>query len=246
MVVGSTVGTYRMFRRLIKQAVGPKNLGRLRFLRNPVSGRAWGGPFNGQRGRCLLMASLIANLKPEAIVETGTYLGTTTEWLAAFQYPVFTIESDAENYGYATQRLAATPNVNVIHGDSRTALLSLVEANVTAWAEHTVLFYLDAHWNDDLPLLGELDVIFGRLEKAIVVIDDFEVPDDPDYEFDTYDTTGSLSQKLIGQTLEKHNLLIRYPRLRAVHETGRRRGCAVLSRANEGRVIDLVNNEVLR
>ncbi len=192
------------------------------------------------------MASLIATLKPAAIVETGTYLGTTTEWLAAFQYPVFTIESDPENHGYATQRLAHTPNVSVIHGDSRTALLSLVEANLAAWADQTVLFYLDAHWNDDLPLLGELDIIFGRLQKAIVVIDDFEVPDDPDYGFDIYETGESLSLNLLRQALEQHHLRIQYPRLRAVEETGQRRGCAVLSRVEERRMIELVNTQMLR
>ena len=54
---------------------------------------------NGQAWRCRLVAELILKLDPVALVETGTYLGTTTEWLSAFQLPVFTCEASAENFG---------------------------------------------------------------------------------------------------------------------------------------------------
>src|SRR5436190_4416368 len=41
----------------------------------------WGGAFNGQEGRRALFVDLIERLKPAAIVETGTFRGSTTEWM---------------------------------------------------------------------------------------------------------------------------------------------------------------------
>lgn len=37
-----------MIREFTKKAIGPQNVGRLRYWRNPA---VWGGPFNGQRER---------------------------------------------------------------------------------------------------------------------------------------------------------------------------------------------------
>jgi len=80
-----------------EEALDPRRVGAMKFRENPALGRAWGGPMNGQRWRCLMFAELVHKIEPKAIVETGTYLGTTTEWLAAFQLPVFTCEADPEN-----------------------------------------------------------------------------------------------------------------------------------------------------
>jgi hypothetical protein len=44
-----------------------------------------------------------------------------------------------------------------------------------------LFFYLDAHWNEDLPLAEEIDLIFSRSPCAVVMIDDFEVPGDPGF-----------------------------------------------------------------
>jgi hypothetical protein len=44
------------------------------------------------------------------------------------------------------------------------------------WARnHSLFVYLDAHWNDDLPLAEELEIVFGACPNAIVMIDDFNV-----------------------------------------------------------------------
>src|SRR5262249_51242413 len=157
-----------------------------RYRRHPDTGRCWGGPFNGQKGRCILIAALVSRLEPKAIVETGTYLGTTTEWLAAFQLPVFTIESNREDYGFARARLGTIPNITVVCSDSRRGLRSLVKGPLQSLVTECVLVYLDAHWDDDLPLAEELDFVFADLPNAVVVVDDFEVPGDPGYGYDNY------------------------------------------------------------
>ena len=96
--------------------------------------------------------SLVAALGPTSIVETGTYRGTTTTFFAASGLPVFTIEARARNYGYAKARLRHLENVRLIHGDSRTALLELLQS-ANALPEAGIPFvYLDAHWKEDLPL----------------------------------------------------------------------------------------------
>ena len=51
--------------------------GAIEYTVHPDRGIAWGGAFNGQRSRKELFHSLIEKFAPVAIVETGTYLGTS-------------------------------------------------------------------------------------------------------------------------------------------------------------------------
>ena len=44
--------------------------------------RTWRGPFNGQNARQQIVRDLVFSLKIEQFVETGTFRGTTTEFLA--------------------------------------------------------------------------------------------------------------------------------------------------------------------
>ena len=181
---------------------------------------------NGQRWRCLMFAELVHKTAPKAIVETGTYLGTTTEWLAAFQLPVFTCEAHPENYGFSTARLQATPNVRVLKADSRAFLTQLLRGR---FGDGPNLFYLDAHWNADLPLADELEIIFGRSLDSVVVIDDFEVPGDPGYAFDDYGAGKALTSEYISGMIERFKLRAYYPTKPSTCETGAKRGCVVLA-----------------
>jgi len=115
----------------------------------------------GWRG-VVLFDSIVAECSPTAVVETGTHLGSTTEYFAATHLPIYSVEYDRRRYG-AKIRLWRRRNVHLKRGDSRAG---------------PVLFYLDAHWEADLPLYEELVLIFGRCSDAIVMIDDFSVPFD--------------------------------------------------------------------
>lgn len=212
----------------LQQRLDPERLGALKFQRQPALGRAWGGPMNGQRWRCLMFAELVHKTAPKAIVETGTYLGTTTEWLAAFQLPVFTCEAHPENYGFSRARLAATPNVRLVRADSRPFLAQLFAGPLR---DGPNLFYLDAHWNADLPLAEELEIIFGRAPDSVVVIDDFEVPGDPGYAFDDYGAGKALNADYISGIVERFGLEAHYPATPSAFETGAVRGCVVLARS---------------
>ena len=210
----------------LQHSLERQRAGALKFLQQPALGRAWGGPMNGQRWRCLMFAELVHKTAPKAIIETGTYLGTTTEWLAAFQLPVFTCEADPENFGFAKARLGATPNVRVLPADSRAFLTQLLRGPLGAGPN---LFYLDAHWNDDLPLAQELEIIFGRSLDSVVVIDDFEVPGDPGYGFDDYGAGKALTAAYISGVAERFKLSAYYPITPSTDETGALRGCVVLA-----------------
>ena len=101
-----------------------------------------------------------------------------------------------------------------------------------------MLFYLDAHWNADLPLAEELEIIFARCSQAVVMIDDFQVADEPAYGFDDYGPANGLTLDYIAPALRKFNLFPFYPAIPASEETGSRRGCIVL--AGEARQVEII------
>lgn len=216
-----------MIMRLARAILSPTAFGELRYRRYPTSGRHR-GPLNGQRERCLIMAELIGRTKPSAIVETGTFLGNSTEWLSAFQVPIFTIESNPESFGFARARLRMTPNATPLLADSRSGLRQLFAGPLSDSATRTIMFYLDAHWNEDLPLAEEIDLVFQACPNAVVVIDDFEVPHDSGYSFDDYGAGKSLDASYIRPAIQQLGLRAYYPTVPASQETGAKRGCVVL------------------
>lgn len=210
--------------------LGGERTGALYYRLAPRDGFAWGGPMNGQGARCRMVAQIIANDAPCAIVETGSYLGTTTEWFASFQVPVFSSESNGVNHGFASARLARFRHVSIRRGDSRDFLRALDWAALNA-QERPVLFYLDAHWHEDLPLAEELEIVFERCAKPIVVIDDFQVPGDEGYVFDDAGPGKALTWEYVAPVVRRHGAAAAYPATPSAEETGARRGCIVLTRA---------------
>jgi hypothetical protein len=70
--------------------LGDKNVGRLDYLLRRQSKDAWGGPLNGQKIRQQIYSDIMSRIDFQAIVETGTFRGTTTEffcelWIARVQ-----------------------------------------------------------------------------------------------------------------------------------------------------------------
>jgi predicted O-methyltransferase YrrM len=218
-------------RPLLRPLLGDQLLGVIEYAVHPDRGAAWGGAFNGQPFRQALFWALIKRLEPAAIVETGTYLGTTTELMAETGLPIFTIEAQPRYYGFARARLRRQRNVTLLRGDSRAALRSLVNGPLRSFAGRTLFFYLDAHWNDDLPLAEELDIIFTCCPAAIVMVDDFRVPGDADYGYDDFGSEKALTDAYISRAVVKLGLFTHYPSTPGRHEGGRRRGCVVLSNA---------------
>lgn len=212
----------------VRAWLGDEQLGMLDYWRRPEWRATWGGPFNGQAFRQRLFAELCSRVQFAAIVETGTYRGATTTYLRqAARVPVHSFESAPRNYGFARARLLLTRGVHLHRTDSRAGLEWLATAR--ALPPGPVFFYLDAHWKDDLPLSEELDLAFAHWPQAVVMIDDFAVPDDPWYGFDDYGQRKALTLAYLGRRAAPP-MAVWFPACASSAETGERRGCVVLAR----------------
>lgn len=186
----------------------------------------WDKPMNCQSARLALARQIISACGIERIIETGTFIGTTTEFFAQFGISVITAESNAEYARHARARLINWKNVDLRVGDSVAILQDLVRETF----DRTVptLFYLDAHWSDHLPLREEAELAIGHFAGCVLMIDDFAVPDDPGYGFDDYGRGRRLNvEYLLNSKLPA--LSIYFPSTPSFQEDGLRRGCVVVT-----------------
>jgi hypothetical protein len=230
-------------KRLLRRLLSEQAIGMIGFIRSPERGTGW-GPFNGQTARQALFVDIITNTRPHAIVETGTFLGDTTELMSQTGLPVFTIELNPRNYGYVRARFWRARNIKLLHGDTRTSLRELFDGALHPLSGRAVFYYLDAHWNDDLPLAEEIDIVFSRCPLAVVMIDDFEVPSDAGYGYDDYGPGRALVLAYLRPVMSAHQLQAFYPSTPSAADypstpmaasglaaAGRlRRGCIVLAK----------------
>jgi hypothetical protein len=210
---------------LLRRMIGERATGALEYFLRPSMRGSFGGPFNGQRHRREIYDEIRARLRLEAIVETGTFRGTTTRILATSGVPVYTVEMHPRFHAYCGVRFwwEGWSNVRLYRSDSRTFLRRLVAD--PAVPKLDVFFYLDAHWDDDLPLREELEIIFGNWKRTVVMIDDFEVPDSR-YKFDDYGPGKALNLAYLQPVLSAHGPAVFFPSENASSEADR--GCVVL------------------
>jgi len=175
-----------------------------------------------------MVQAFIRALPLHSIVETGTYRGTTTAYLAAVTaLPIYTVEADRRNQGFSFAMLRQCNNVRRYSGDSRQLLRRL--AATPGFPDKTVLFYLDAHGNGELPLAEEIDIIFSHWRRAVVVIDDFQVPDDEGYGYDNYGPGKALNRDYIEPAIRAFGLRTFFPSVTSKSETGAKRGSVTLA-----------------
>jgi hypothetical protein len=204
-------------------------VGRIHFYWGPDKRESFvGGAFNAQTGRVNIFKAILHECQPIALVETGTFLATTTCFLAqSTSKPIYTVELNPRNYGYASERLRGYKNVFLERGDSRSFLRRCVSK--PDLQNGPVLFYLDAHWGNDLPLKEEIEMIFSMLPESIVMVDDFQVPGEIGYGYDDYGVGKALTSEYIAPSCQKFSLIKFFPSIPANEETGLKRGCVVLA-----------------
>ncbi len=186
-----------------------------------------GGPLNGQKFRQAMFREILAGVRLEAIVETGTYRGTTTEFLSGLtDLPVYTVEINPRFYAFARLRFRNSPNIRGFFGDSRPFLAQLFRT--PGFPKKRTLFFLDAHWGSDLPLMEEVRQIESSCKEAIIVIDDFQVPGDPGYGFDDYGEGKSLKMDSL-RLGRSSSFEIFWPAVPSSLETGQCRGAVILA-----------------
>jgi hypothetical protein len=178
------------------------------FYRNlPADAHA----FNGQFGKHAIFREMCSVFQFQAFVETGAYLGGTTAFLALRGKPVYSIEIEEEFYHQAAERLEGEAQVELFLGDSPVILDQLTKTRLHP--DDLAFFYLDAHWLETLPLPVELRIIAAQHARAVVMIDDFKVEDDPGYGFDSYADGREISMRFLAEELRGHCWKLFFPSL---------------------------------
>ena len=228
----------------IKKYLSGNVIGVLDYFHSICKKSLLGLPFNGQQGRAKIFDSFVDQLSIDLLIETGTFRGATTSYFTKiYDIPVVSIEVNPRFYSFSQLRFMFTRNVKIEKKDSREFLRQLGENHSK---EQSILFYLDAHWGDDLPLWNELDLIASYWKKSVIVIDDFQVFGDSGYRFDDYGPQKSLTLENLENNCSSSALWHRFfPVLSSENETGSKSGCIVLTNCDSTAAV-LRENALLR
>jgi hypothetical protein len=171
------------------------------------------------------------------IVETGTYRGSTTQFLAqnSGAAPVYSCEYSAKAFEFAKWRLRSLQNVNLFNLDSREFIRDLKISRQSA-----TFVYLDAHWGEDLPLQEEVNLVIGNFRDFVIMIDDFEVPKDTGYGYDDYGPGKRLSLRDFPLHLD-NRVACYFPARPSSRESGLRRGAIVVASPGLRPKLDLID-----
>jgi hypothetical protein len=124
---------------------------------------------------------------------------------------------------FSRRRLRKRPHVQIEISDSVNGLKNHV-GNPT----DVTLLYLDAHWYNYLPLRDEYALIQEKFPRAIIVVDDFKVPDDAEYTYDDYAPDMQLTLDYLSPSFTTKPAVF-FPAVKAKWETGQRRGSVVIT-----------------
>lgn len=176
------------------------------------------GPPSPQRVK---QAVLARNAIPGALwVETGTFLGETTDFLASMSPAVYSIEPEPTLASEAIEYFKNRPHVTIIQNLSESALPDLLPT-----LSGNINFWLDGHFSEgitfqgpkDTPILDELQCIQDNLKNfgnVRIMIDDVRCfnPAVPDYS--SYPSLAMVLEALekMGLTWDiEHDILVAKP-----------------------------------
>ena len=183
-------------------------------------------PMNGQKNRLRTAYLLAGILKPTHAIETGTYLGTTTQYLTSMVTDkTYSIEVNQKYIDISEKRLTnevQSGALEFILGDSKIEIINIL--NKLDPNKHRILVYLDAHWLDYVPLKEEIQSLLNWGGVFIAIVDDFMIPFDGGYGYDQY-----LNDRIdISQLPFSEKISIWVPSEPSTSESGARRGTAYL------------------
>lgn len=187
--------------------------------------------FNGQIIRKQIFNNLFDIFSFDEIIETGTFTGNTTGYMSKTTgKPVYTCESNRVLSSLAKKRLSGIGNIEFYVMDSREFLNALSSKAVS---DKNVFIYLDAHCHDDLPLKQEVEIICRTWKQFVIMIDDFQVPGDTGYGYDSYVGNQILSTDVFLPVFKQNGLIPFFPSISSSDESGAKRGCVILSREGD-------------
>jgi len=171
---------------------------RILSLLSAYSGWARAG-FSAPSPHFIKQACLIRNGQPNATwVETGTYLGQTTEVLSKYGKKVYSIEPEPTLFANAKKYFNNVKNVEILNGTSESifpALLPKINGDINFW--------LDGHYSggitfkgpQDTPILDELKIVTNNMNhfnKICVMVDDIRCFNPHQSEYSTYPSVDEL------------------------------------------------------
>jgi predicted O-methyltransferase YrrM len=212
---------HRRGSRLLAQLAGATDLLRHRIRLK----EGFYGPFNGQRKRIAIIEAILSRGDFGCAIETGTFRGTTTKFLSDRFPSVVSVEVNPRYLAFARLRLRKRRNVEIIEGDSAAELPAILRKQNTG---KPIFVYLDAHWGN-LPLAKELNILEQSSLDYVAVIDDFEVPGDDGYGYDSYGKArGAIGPALVFKAVPRLRRLW-VPAAPSDIETGSMRGTGFLA-----------------
>ena len=126
-------------------------------------------------------------LESKYFIETGTRRGVTLKYVADCykNLKLFSCEPNKEFFSIAEDNLKGYNNCKIYNESSQSFIPEILEIHEID--ENLSFFFLDAHGKGfEWPLKQEIEQITNRLSKAIILIDDFKVPNNPQFVYDSY------------------------------------------------------------
>lgn len=184
------------------------------------------GTLNNQEKREAVVREILGWFKPDAVIETGTFKGAGTKFFLSNTQgcEVLTCELNENFYRLSSLRFKNDHRAKVINKNS----IDFLSKNLDHLAgDRKYFFYLDAHWNDYLPLKDEVKLIFDKFPNSIILIDDFAVPHDKGYGYDNWGDGKVLNIEYLNG-INTRDFEIFFPNIPSNIETGAKRGCCFL------------------
>jgi len=127
-------------------------------------------------------------LESKYFIETGTRRGVTLKYVADGykNLKLFSCEPNKEFFTIAETKLNGYDKCKIYNETSQHFIPKILDTYDLN--ENLSFFFLDAHGKGfKWPLRLEIEQISHRLRKAIILIDDFKVPNNPRFVYDVYD-----------------------------------------------------------
>jgi hypothetical protein len=143
----------------------------------------WYEPLHGDPVLQDIVDRLIQDCRISLFVETGTFVGDTSKYIA-LKHPdvlVLSCELNPRWLRMAKRFCEGIANIRFFQGQSANFLANVFET----LESNNVLFWLDAHWGEYWPLVDDTKVI-SSLTSFAAIVDDFEVPGNQSFHYDSY------------------------------------------------------------
>lgn len=125
--------------------------------------------------------------KSKFFIETGSGYGASIRYLS-YKCPdlkIFSCENDLVHFNISKRQCEGRKNIKIFFQNSVDFLEDLLNSEPLI-REERVVFWLDAHWDKNWPLMDEVGIIVENFKNAIILIDDFKITGRPQFGYDSY------------------------------------------------------------